>query len=85
MPTLTISDLDETLHERLRRRADERGRSMEGEAREILAKTLAPEPLTGAEFLTAIRECFRESGGLEENGFVLPDRLSPRDPPDFPE
>lgn len=40
MATLTIRDLDDELHVRLRVRAAERGHSMEAEAREILREAL---------------------------------------------
>lgn len=48
MPTLTIRDLDEETHARLRVRAAQHGRSMEAEARAILAERLAsPTPISG--------------------------------------
>lgn len=43
MATLTIRKLPEEVHKRLRLRAARRGRSMEAEAREILAQALSAE------------------------------------------
>jgi len=40
MATITVRDLDETVRDRLRRRAAANGRSMEAEARAILAEAV---------------------------------------------
>ena len=58
MATLLIRNLDDAVRDKLRVRAAERGRSMEAEAREILAEAVTPEspnPRTGVEFLAEIR------------------------------
>ena len=81
MASLTIDDLDEDILTRLRARAAGHGRSGEAEAREILSDVLAkPRYGTGVEFLEAVRECMKESGGIEEGELVFPDRPPPRDP-----
>ncbi|WP_084492439.1 FitA-like ribbon-helix-helix domain-containing protein [Nocardia flavorosea] len=45
MATITIRDLDSDVKERLRRRAAAHGRSMEAEARDILAAAVRPKRL----------------------------------------
>ncbi len=64
MASLTIRNLDETVKQGLRRRAAERGVSMEEEARAVLrAAALAP---SGPRDLgTAIRARFAPLGGVE--------------------
>lgn len=58
MATLLIRNLDDRVRDELRTRAAEHGRSMEAEARAILAAgvaSAAPKPKTGTEFLAEIR------------------------------
>lgn len=58
MATLLIRNLDDAVRDKLRVRAAEHGRSMEAEAREILAAATSkagPSPKSGAEFLAEIR------------------------------
>ena len=43
MATLTIRNLPDPVRDRLRLRAAKRGRSMEAEAREVLAQAVAPD------------------------------------------
>ena len=54
--TLTIRNLDETVKQKLRLRAASHQRSMEAEAREILAAHLADEPLRTVDQEAAIAE-----------------------------
>lgn len=54
--TLTIRNLDEALKQKLRLRAASHQRSMEAEAREILAANLADEPVAPANQKAAIAE-----------------------------
>ena len=56
MPTITIRNLDEQVKQRLRVLADEHGRSMEAEAREILTReTLLVRKPSGREVVPADR------------------------------
>lgn len=70
MATLTIRGLDDETRDRLRVRAAEHGRSMEAEARSILAEAVSPEPEHGLG--TELHEIFAEAGGLD--GLELPSR-----------
>ena len=54
--TLTIRNLDEGVKQKLRLRAASHQRSMEAEAREILATSLAEEPSTPADREAEIAE-----------------------------
>lgn len=73
MATLTIRNLDERLKRKLRLRAAVHGRSMEQEARLILADALGsshPNP-DGAAWLKQVRQRFE---GLEGNDWSVPSR-----------
>ncbi|MDQ2848458.1 MAG: toxin-antitoxin system antitoxin subunit [Actinomycetota bacterium] len=62
MATLTIRQLDERTHARLRGRAAEHGRSVEAEVRAILDATVnRPE----ANILIAIHDAFAQTGGVD--------------------
>ena len=80
MASITIRNLDDKVKTRLRIRAAGHGRSMEEEARLILAgaveQKLAPEKGLG----TALHELFKPFGGVELK--LLP-REPMRDPPPF--
>lgn len=82
MATLVIRNVETDIHERLKRRASARGRSMEEEARQLLRDGLAAEPIPPSQTLgSAIRALFEPLGGVE-----LPADLRPRGsrpPPDF--
>ena len=73
MATLTIRNLDERLKRNLRLRAAGHGRSMEQEARVILADALAtPQPNSdGADWLQRVRQRFQ---GLEGDDWGVPTR-----------
>ena len=80
MGSITISDLDEGLVERLNKRAAGNGRTVEEEAREILAEALPyvhPAPENLAE---AIRSLFEPIGGAD---LELPERATIREAPLF--
>jgi antitoxin FitA len=62
--TLTILDLDDELHDRLRVRASERGHSIEVEAREILRQVL-PGPPAQNRLGSRIHQRFAAIGGAE--------------------
>lgn len=63
--TITIRNLDTRVKERLRVRAARNGRSMEAEARSILAATLEPEVSEVMSFVEAIRRHVEPLGGIE--------------------
>ena len=80
MASITIRNLDDEVKTRLRVRASGKGRSMEEEARLILAEAvdLATAPARGLG--TAIHELFKPFGGVE---LELPPREPMREPPRF--
>ena len=57
MATITIRNLPDPVRDRLRLRAAKRGRSMEAEAREVLAQAVAPDSAstTAAEVAARMR------------------------------
>jgi plasmid stability protein len=65
MASMTIRNLDDRVKARLRVRAAGHGRSMEDEAREILASALAEEPTRAGNIYDAIRARFAPLGGVE--------------------
>jgi len=79
MASITIRKLDDDVKSRLRVRAASNGRSMEEEARLILAEAVGreSEPENLASF---IHELFKPYGGVE---LELPPREPMREPPDF--
>ena len=79
MADITIRNVDEGVKRRLRERAAENGRSMEEEARDILAHSVgeAPPP---KDLGRAIQARFAALGGVE---FELPERGPMRPPPEF--
>ena len=79
MASITIRKLDDEVKSKLRVRAAGNGRSMEEEARLILAEAVGweSEPENLASF---IHELFKPYGGVE---LELPPREPMREPPDF--
>jgi plasmid stability protein len=69
MASITIRNLSDDLKKRLRKQAAENGRSMEAEAREILARsTSAPKnakPMTGLDIFKPLRDLVEKYGGFE--------------------
>jgi antitoxin FitA len=61
---LNIRNLDETVKRRLQIRAARHGRSMEAEAREILAEAVR-EPADSAGLFTALLDQFGTLGGVD--------------------
>lgn len=80
MASLTIRKLDEGLKRRLRMQAARKGRSMEEEARRILADGLQTERKPIRNVADAIAELVDPIGGMELD---LPMRFSMREPPRF--
>ncbi len=76
--SLTIRDLDEQTKERLRVRAAKRRRSMEAEARSILAEAVAQEEVSPSNLADAIQGRFADIGGVDLD---LPTREPMRPPP----
>lgn len=64
MATLTIRDLDDDVKARLRLRAAEHGRSMEAEARELLAAALLGPPMP-RRLGSFIHQQFAEFDGID--------------------
>ena len=80
MASITIRNLDDEVKTRLRVRASANGRSMEDEARLVLAEAVNREPAPVKGLGTAIHELFEPFGGVE---LELPPREPMRDPPRF--
>jgi len=80
MASITIRNLDDDVKTRLRRRAAGHGRSMEEEARLILAEAVERAPAPAKNLGTAIHELFRPFGDME---LELPPREPMREPPRF--
>jgi antitoxin FitA len=80
MASLTIRNLDDRVKAKLRLRAAKHGRSMEEEARQILATGLREERAPAMNLADAIAAIVDPIGGLE---FELPKRLPARDAPRF--
>ncbi len=80
MASITIRNLDDDVKSRLRKRAAGNGRSMEEEARLILAHAVEREAVPARGLGTAIHELFKPFGGVE---LELPPREPPREPPRF--
>jgi len=80
MASLTIRNLDNNLKALLRLRAARHGRSMEAEARTILAQTLTG---SSEQNLAAVIHCRFESLDLES--LPIPPRRAVRNPPEFGE
>jgi plasmid stability protein len=81
MASLTIRNLDNTLKARLRLRAARHGRSMEAEARTILAESLNVAERE-VDLATAIHRRFAP---LQVDTLPIPPRREVRTPPDFGE
>jgi plasmid stability protein len=76
MSTLTIRQLNERTHARLRGRAAKHGRSVEAEVRAILD---AAVDLPEANILLALRASVAEVGGVDLAGPARTDRPRPAD------
>ena len=65
MASITIRKLDDSIKARLRVRAARNGRSMEEEAREILASGLAQTPTQKPNLFQTIRQVVEPLGGVD--------------------
>ena len=79
MAALNIRNIDETVKRRLQIRAARHGRSMEAEAREILAEAVR-EPADSAGLFTTLLDRFGTVGGVDLD---LPARDEPARAADF--
>ena len=80
MASITIRNLDDEVKTRLRKRAAGHGRSLEEEARLILADAVEREAVPAKGLGTALRELFKPFGGVE---LEIPPREPMREPPRF--
>ena len=80
MASITIRKLDDDVKSRLRMRAAGHRRSMEEEARLILAEAVEQETVPAKGLGTIIHELFKPYGGVE---LELPPREPAREPPRF--
>ena len=80
MASITIRNLDDDVKTRLRLRAAGHGRSMEEEARLILAHAVEREEAPPKGLGTAIHELFKPFGGVE---LQMPPREPMSEPPRF--
>ncbi|MDE0027795.1 MAG: plasmid stabilization protein [Deltaproteobacteria bacterium] len=80
MASITIRKLDDDVKTRLRMRAAGHGRSMEEEARLILAEAVKKKTVPPKGLGTLIHELFKPYGGVE---LELPPREPAREPPRF--
>ena len=80
MTSITIRNLNDVLASRLQSLAAEHGRTVEDEAREILAGALAGSVAGQGNLAAAIRARFAPLGGVE---LPLMPREPMRDPPPF--
>lgn len=81
MTSLTIRNFDNTLKTQLRLRATRHGRSMEAEARTILAESLNA-PVSEQNLAAVIHRRFES---LYVESLPIPPRQTVRDPPEFGE
>lgn len=77
MATLNIRKLPDDVHQALRLRAAQHGRSMEAEAREILAEACKPR-LSGEEVVRRFQEAGRKAFGGKPPEGLLDDFLKER-------
>lgn len=80
MASITIRSLDDDVKTRLRRRAAEKGRSMEEEARLILAHAVQREAAPPKGLGTAFHELFEPFGDVK---LEMPPREPMGEPPRF--
>lgn len=80
MASITIRNLDDEIKARLRVRASINGRSMEEEARRVLAEAVEREIVPGKALGTAIHKLFQPFSDIE---LELPAREPMREPPRF--
>ncbi len=80
MASITIRNLDDDVKTSLRKRAAGHGRSMEEEARLILADAVERQAAPAKGLGTAVHELFKPYGGVE---LEVPPREPMREPPLF--
>ena len=80
MASITVRNLDESLQQRLRRRAAQHGHSLEEEVHDILRAALGQEKAPVRNLGTAIHEFIKPFGSVELD---IPPREPMREPPRF--
>lgn len=80
MRSLTLSDLDDALYDRLVAQAQRHGRTVEAEAAALLTDAVPPAPTSGAAWLARLRARFEPLGGVD---LEIPPRDMPRRVPDL--
>ena len=83
MATLTIRNLDESVHTFLRQRAASHGCSMEAEVRTILTRTMQQQQTKPGDLAKRIHARFVDVGGVDD--LELPKRETAPEPPVFNE
>ncbi len=81
MPTLTIRNVDTSVHTFLRKKAAEHGNSMEAEVRGILKKTMEQSQTRPIDAARRIHALFAEIGGADDLVDALPKRDKEEDKP----
>lgn len=79
MATLTIRNLNESVHAFLRQCAASHGRSMEAEVRDILQRTMEQQQSNPGEIARRIHARFEEMGGVDD--LAIADREPAAQPP----
>ena len=82
MADLSIRDLDDSIHEKLRLRAARHGHSLAAEIRMILAAAAAEEDRPRTDLFNALTERFAQFGGEDVD---IPARAAPPRSVDFSE
>jgi plasmid stability protein len=72
MAQIIVRKLDESVKRRLRERAARAGRSMEEEARLILAEALGPAPASAPSLGDIARSCFATAGLDDDERLLRP-------------
>lgn len=80
MAMITVRNLSDSTHAKLKRRAAAHGRSMEAEVRAILDRTPEQDPTPPFDLVASIRDHF---AGADLSGFEIPDRQQYQGPIDF--
>ena len=74
MPTLTIRNIEPSVHKFLRKQAAEHGRSMEAEVREILKQNMQDKQDKPGDIARQIHGIFAKIGGGDDLADALPKR-----------
>ena len=78
MKVLNIRNLPDAVHKALRLRAAEHDRSMEAEARDIIARAVLPRKLSGEEMAKRLQEAARQAFGGKMPEWTVDDFIAER-------